>query len=232
MSDTTEVQGVPLTETAVPGKDGTAAAPAKSPDLTSVNPSSAAKPDGAQWTVDSLVSLFDSTREEVRSFRSQFYGSVAAAFLLPIATLAVQWRDYFQVWHGGAVVLSAVLWFGGVGFLWRGLRELHPEIDLDVEDRNKVLIKNEADILKYVRRSLVSKDPIERLTKCTIAECKVLEAVSNSSRWFKRANVCFFLTLAVALGSFIWWGYKYPHDEDNAKGQTEIRSDAGGLCIE
>jgi hypothetical protein len=160
---------------------------------------------GTQWTIDSLVSLFDSTREEVRSFRSQLYGSVAAAFLLPAATLAVQFRDYFKVLGGVAAIVSTTCWAIGIAVLAGGLWRLHPKLDGDDS------VKDESDILMLVRMSLHPptefEDPLSLLTKSTLAECKVLDGVRVAAHWFTGATFLFFLAIAIEFLSFIWWGY-------------------------
>jgi hypothetical protein len=163
--------------------------------------------EAVPWSTESLVALLDSTREEVRSFRTQLYGAVAAAFLLPAATIAVQTPDFLKDWYGGPGILAALSWSAGVAILSCGMHKLRPRAvkpgatgsgDKQASDKpaseRKVVFLTELSLKHNAAREL---------KECIRTECRLLDQILGASKWFFWATTCFVGGAGVEFISFV-----------------------------
>ncbi len=156
-------------------------------------------PPFKNWDIGSLVSLLDSTREEVRAHRSQLYGAVTAAFLLPVATIAAQATHFLWDYHGLWGKVAFGLWCIGLIFLGVGLWWIRPKGTV----WNLLKMKGtESEILTLSQSALRGREK-QNLAECIDAECDLLRRVFAASGFFSWALFSFILSAGTEFWGFV-----------------------------
>ena len=150
------------------------------------------------WPLDVLVSLLDSAREETRAYRTQMYGSLAAAFLIPLATITLQNTDFFKLLHGWFGYVIGGMWLVGVGFFMWGLSYLAPYPFLKWNE------STEGMIMKNIQVALNSPAHERALKTCINDQHMIFEKVGKAARPFFWAMFFFLLCAAMEFGGFIY----------------------------
>ena len=150
------------------------------------------------WPLDVLVSLLDSAREETRAYRTQMYGSLAAAFLIPLATITLQNTEFVDLLRGWFGYIIGLMWLVGIGFFMGGLSYLAPRPSLKWNE------STEGMIMKNIQVALNSPARARALKKCIKDQHMIFEKVGKAARPFFWAMLFFLLCAAMEFGGFIF----------------------------
>jgi hypothetical protein len=150
----------------------------------------------SQWPIEALVGLLDSGREELRAYRSQFYGSLAAAFLIPLATIAMPKTDYLEYGHCAFMLALVFTWIMGAVLLLRGTWLIGPKFMMHWGTTT------EATILTQLDMALNGPPHTTLLIKSINDQHSLLKNTTKSSRFFTWAMAMFLICAGLLFAGF------------------------------
>ena len=159
------------------------------------------------WTAEGLIAVLDSTREEVRAHRAQLFGVLAAAFLLPVATIAVQTTWFLADFKGYYAIATVVVWAVGILFLTAGITKISPLLP---RLRHKA-VHSDKDVAEEVKESLGATDPRSKLAECVEHQTEILHRMIAASWLFNFAAFFFILAAGIQFVVFVICGAYHVH---------------------